>query len=739
MRRSPLVAVALAAALFVLPSVLSAQLRSPGQPAAPLLESAPTVLTLPAPEVALLVEEDAMHEARGIWPLRYGVPVSLPFELADVGAFEVTSDGRRLAGRVRIEAPGARSLGVEFARFDLPPGGTVFLYDETLSTVYGAYTAQNEGPDGALAIEPFPGDSVVIEYSQPADQPFDAHVTLRQVIYDYRDLFALEASLDDGSYSGGCSVDVNCPEGAPYGLQKRCTVRTVYSGLLCSGSILNNTARDQTPYLYTANHCTTGSTVIVRFGYQRPGCGSGSAPTTMNMSGAQLLAHDADTDGRLLRLNDPIPGSFDPYYSGWSRSSSNPTFGLSMHHPGGNPKEISIDSNGGGQGTSNFFGVGPVKVWFMNFQVGGTAGGSSGGPLFDQDLRVRGALTGGPQGDCQNAQYGRFYSFWAESGIAQYLDPIGSGVTTLDGLDPFDDVAPAALTSIGPVSGPAGGFTPVTFHGSGFDGVFAVAFGGVPAASYQLVDDSTLIALSAPGTDGATLPVTVTDTLGSATLANAFTYTANPAPSIAACSPDTGLVGGGSVVTISGANVLGVTEVRFGGVPGTNLVIKSATQLKVTTPAGAGMGPVDVLALGNGSDLLVDGFSYITTGSFATLGPGLAGGSGLAPNLLGSGDLVPGGSGFTLTTVSALPNAPCSLLISFSQGEVPFKGGTLYAIPVAASFGLAANAQGQVLLFVPLDPGVPGGIAFVVQELFADPGAVHGVSMSNGLLVQLGN
>ncbi|MCB9899251.1 MAG: IPT/TIG domain-containing protein [Planctomycetes bacterium] len=739
MRRSLLGAAAFAAALFVLPSALSAQIRSPGEPAAPLLQSAPTVLDVPAPDVALLVQEDAMNEARGIWPLRYGVPVSLPFDLADAGAFEITSDGRRLAGRVRIEAPGAYSLGVEFARFDLPPGGAVFLYDDTLSTVYGAYTAQNEGPDGGFAVEPFPGDSVVIEYSQPADQPYDAHITLRQVVYDYRDVFALESSLNDGTYAGGCTLDVNCPEGDPYELQKRCTVRTLYSGFLCSGSILNNTANDQTPYLYTANHCSTGSSVVVRFKYQRSGCGTGTAPTTFSMSGAQLLANDVDTDGRLLRLNNPIPANFEPYYSGWSRSTSNLTFGLSMHHPSGGPKCISIDTNGGGQGNSNFIGIGLVKVWFMKFQVGGTLGGSSGGPLFDQNLRVRGALTGGPDTDCTNSQYGRFYNFWTEANIGQWLDPLGSGVTNLDGLDPFADLSAATLASIGPTSGPAGGFTSVTFHGSGFDGLLSVKFGGVEAKSFSVTNDTTLTAVSPTGTAGATVPVSVTDTFGTATLANAFTYTANPAPSIDTLMPDSGLVVGGTVVTMTGTNALGVTEVRFDGVPGTNLVVQSATQLKVTTPAGAGTGPVDVLVVGNGNDLLVDGFRYFTTGSFTTLSPGLAGGSGIAPIMLGSGDLVPGGSGFSLTTVAALPNAPGVMLISFSQAAVAFKGGTLFTFPVAASFDIQVNALGQVPLFVPLDASIPAGISFVIQQLFADPGAPAGVSMTNGLLITLGS
>jgi hypothetical protein len=52
-----------------------------------------------------------------------------------------------------------------------------------------------------------------------------------------------------------------------------------------------------------------------------------------------------------------------------------------------------------------------------------------------------------------------------------------------------------------------------------------------------------------------------------------------------ALSPASGTTAGGTVVTITGTNLTGVYDVTFGGTSGTNLIIDSATQIRVTTPA----------------------------------------------------------------------------------------------------------------------------------------------------------
>jgi hypothetical protein len=57
-------------------------------------------------------------------------------------------------------------------------------------------------------------------------------------------------------------------------------------------------------------------------------------------------------------------------------------------------------------------------------------------------------------------------------------------------------------------------------------------------------------------------------------------------PVITSLSPANGAVAGGDAVSITGTGFTGATDVSFGGVSGTNLVVNSDTSISVTSPAG---------------------------------------------------------------------------------------------------------------------------------------------------------
>ncbi len=102
----------------------------------------------------------------------------------------------------------------------------------------------------------------------------------------------------------------------------------------------------------------------------------------------------------------------------------------------------------------------------------------------------------------------------------------------LAGSDPQPTSAPVVL-GVSPPCGPVEGGTPLTVSGLQFDkfGVapsIAVTVGGVPATGVSVLSD-TLLTCLAPGGTAGPKTVTVTSSLGSGSLANAFEHSGNVA------------------------------------------------------------------------------------------------------------------------------------------------------------------------------------------------------------------
>lgn len=519
------------AAGALLAGVASAQIRSDEVPAAVSAGLDPKMVPVTfvqPPDVDRLKAED---EAAGYRPLRYGALMPMDVGIDDPasgGVWDTLEDGSKV-WRFKVYSPGAYTIGLEFDDFLLPVGSYCTLYDEDMRTFYGAYGAVNNQPNEEIQLEPFPGDMVIFEYVQPAGVQGEPKLNLGTVIYDYRDVDNMDVSQFFTSGTGGAPapgacdfIDVNCPEGDSWELQKRATIRTLSNGSLCSAALINNTSGDGTQYILTADHCGQGNNTSFRFNFQRSGCGTGSAPSGQNISGATLLATSSTWDLRLMTINTAIPSGWNPYFAGWSRSTSNPTFAFTMGHPNGNSKKITIDANGatkGSIGVSN-------SAWFCDWSAGYIDGGSSGGPLFDQNGRVRGAACCVNDFNCQGqtAWFGRFDRFYNGSNLGQWLDPAGSNQTNLDGFDPNAPVGSNLdITGISPgfveavrVDAPS----IVTLTGTGFNGTTKVEVDGVElfGLAYTIVDDTTLeVSLGIVSSLGA-IPIEVFDAQGSDTV-----------------------------------------------------------------------------------------------------------------------------------------------------------------------------------------------------------------------------
>ncbi|MET9776139.1 IPT/TIG domain-containing protein [Streptomyces sp. NPDC006367] len=83
-----------------------------------------------------------------------------------------------------------------------------------------------------------------------------------------------------------------------------------------------------------------------------------------------------------------------------------------------------------------------------------------------------------------------------------------------------------------------------------------------------------------------------------------------PVPTVVTIAPTTGPAAGGTTVTITGADLSGVTAVNFGNTPGTELTLRNDAELSVLTPAGVA-GPVNVVLVSPGGNATkTGGFTY---------------------------------------------------------------------------------------------------------------------------------
>ena len=105
------------------------------------------------------------------------------------------------------------------------------------------------------------------------------------------------------------------------------------------------------------------------------------------------------------------------------------------------------------------------------------------------------------------------------------------------------------------------------------------------------VDSDTQITVTIP-VGAVSGPVSVMTPVGTAQSYYPFAILSTAAPTITDFNPKTG--GGAKVVTLTGTNFAGVTQVTFNGFPALSLQIDSDTQVTVRVPRGAGTGMVVV-------------------------------------------------------------------------------------------------------------------------------------------------
>jgi len=360
--------------------------------------------------------------------------------------------------QLRIRSTGAYSLNLILNNFKLPDGARLFLISSGTGEIKGAYTSLNNTDSQILAIEPVSGDELLVQYEEPVHVSFPGTFLISQIGHDFIGITSSGPHRPLG-ISGSCNVNVNCDIANGDENLRDAVCRIIIDGKeICTGSLMNNTAKDGTPYILTAFHCYLNSNgtstptptelerkaqaSVFLYNYESPYCSSIDGDVSHSLSGSTMKASFDSLDFALVSLNNVPPYNYRPYMAGWNRVNLPPASSLCISHPKGDIKKVSIDNYGAYTSTysSSLYHVnGFWKI--ARWDNGVTEVGSSGGPLFDQNKQIIGTLTGGDAvcGNPVNDYFEKFALSWdyrkeANKQLKYWLDPLNLNSEKLDGM-----------------------------------------------------------------------------------------------------------------------------------------------------------------------------------------------------------------------------------------------------------------------------------------------------------------
>lgn len=412
---------------------------------------------MPTFNMAELLREDSINAGMNDRPYRFGKDFPLSVSLDD-GIWYSLEDGR--VWTITFESKDAISLNFIFDNFYLPIGATLEIMNEDGTTMYGPVKDVAIPRSGHFMTDIIAGEKATIFLYEPYAVQGQSTLSITSLIHGYRGL-DFERDYGDEGASSNCNVDVACHQEYTNESKGVALIMLANGYEICSGSLLMSTDMSFKPYVLTAFHCidlsedgslssneiTDSENWMFKFNYKKEICNGTTLAVSTTYNGSILRAAWLNTDFALMEINSDLKSNHSLFWLGWDKSGTTPNSGAGIHHPKGDLMKISIEDDAfttakwNGTNSTNEF-----NHWAVNYDEGITQGGSSGSPLLNQNHKVVGQLHGGPNYEDNpclntNSKYGKFNISWVGGGtnttrLSNWLDPIGTGQTTMEGLNP---------------------------------------------------------------------------------------------------------------------------------------------------------------------------------------------------------------------------------------------------------------------------------------------------------------
>ena len=314
--------------------------------------------------------------------------------------------------RFDVTSADAKAIRLGFNVGNIPRGATFrFVGNAENDRVFAVAGADIAGTEEGEYWSPIVlGDTISVEIQLRSARDRNA---LELEVFGASHLFANPAQNDNDllkatkAGSQSCEVNIACSSDSAAKAVAAAVMRLVFtkggSSFLCTGTLLNDTATATTrPFIYSANHCISTSTVAntlqTFWNYQSSTCGgTTSGASTTLAGGAFLRVTDFNSDITLMEMKQPPPSG--ALFAGWNAGTvANNTGIVGIHHPAGDIKKISL-----GTMTNNnvqSFGGRTSPYYQVVWNSGVTEGGSSGSAIFTKSAtsgryQLRGGLLGG--------------------------------------------------------------------------------------------------------------------------------------------------------------------------------------------------------------------------------------------------------------------------------------------------------------------------------------------------------